>query len=106
MIDALVLGHRWQVQHVVILLTGWICKRLDFPNFEAVTVAALRLREPDLLSAVKAFIAGHADEMHAKLMDDMKGFHDKAVIAEVRRTLNVAVGADSAECPRKRRRVS
>jgi len=104
MLDALMLGHRWQIQHVIDMLVSAIATRLDFEHFEAVTAVALRLQVVEFVSACTAFIAGHADEMQAKLGKKGKlGFTDPAVIAEVHRTLKTKGIAQ--EMPKKRRRI-
>lgn len=104
MLEALQLGHRWQIQHVVEMLVSAIATRLDFEQFEAVTAVAIRLQVAELASACTSFIAGHADEMQAKLGKKGKlGFSDPTVIAEVHRTLKTKGIAQ--DVPKKRRRI-
>lgn len=106
LIECLMLAHRWQVQHVVAMLSCAIAKRVDFQHFEAVFASALRLEEPVMLSACKVFITSNAGAMKAKLTKKgALGFQEKAVAAEVSRTLNAKGGAESPDSTRKRRRV-
>lgn len=105
MLDALVLGHRWQVQHVIDIITPATIKRLDIENLEVVLGVALRMQDLEFLSVCRSFISGHAEDVSAKLSKTgVQGFTDEAVAAEIRRTLSRST-ADSTSRAKKRRRV-
>jgi len=102
LLDALELGHRWQVQHVVDILTSAAMKRLGMHSLEAVLGVALRMQDMELLSVCRSFISGHAKEVSTKLAARSKGFTDQAVVAEIHRTL--AGGTTDAGSRAKKRR--
>lgn len=105
MASALDLAHRWQLLHLVPLLSSAVGRQLDDADrtFEVAADMALRLQLPALLTACRAFAWSHKREMRARLSKCGEGgFQSVAVRAEVERVLS----GSSSEAPAKRRRVA
>lgn len=101
-LSTLDLAHRWQLLHVVQMLASAAAQRVDAESFEAAADAALRLELPVLLSACRAFAAGHAREMRGRLASrGVSGFQSSAVRADVEKVLS---GEGAEGPPQKRRR--
>merc|ERR1719203_1128961 len=96
---ALDLAHRWQLLHVVQLLSAAASRRVDADTFEAAADAALRLELPFLLAACRAYAAAHAREMRQRLTRGGAGMLQSAAVrADVEKLLACEAGS-SAEAP-------
>merc|ERR1711972_877991 len=107
MLDALSLGHRWQVNHVVDVLARKISHQLDMQHFEAAAELALRLQLDGLLRSCKSFITENQNVLSTKLSKKGSlGFQSPTVRAEVERVLSATPSSeDHLRGPCKRRRV-
>jgi len=82
LLDAVALGHRWLIDHVVDMLDRALSKCLDMQNFEAILDAALRLQLPCILASCRAFVSHHTHELQMRLTRST-GFGIPAVQSEV-----------------------
>jgi hypothetical protein len=105
MLAALDLAHRWQLLHLVPLLSAAVGKHLDDQSFESAVDLALRLQLPGLLTACRAYAANHKRELRARLAKRSDGFHSDAVRAEVERMIGGGPNGTALEAPPKRRRL-
>jgi len=102
LLDAVALGHRWQIQHVVDMLDLALSKRLDLQNLEAKLDVALRLQLPCLLASCRAFVSHHAPEVRTRLTK-RASIENTAVRTELSRVL-CTDGSAASEHAAKRRR--
>eukprot|EP00928_Gymnodinium_smaydae_P031910 TRINITY_DN23266_c0_g1_i1.p1 TRINITY_DN23266_c0_g1~~TRINITY_DN23266_c0_g1_i1.p1 ORF type:complete len:390 (-),score=99.08 TRINITY_DN23266_c0_g1_i1:23-1192(-) len=110
LVEALALGHRWQLLYVVNMLVADVTKNLNLQTVEIALDVALHLQLPDLLSACRDFIIAHSREVKQKLAGKKggAGFQIAAVRAEISRLLNEngeAISGSAYGETKKRRRM-